>query len=167
MKLRLTYSNIVSTLALFAALTTGTAVASGMIDGRTIKNNSIPASKLMNNSVTSAKIKNGQVVALDVRQGSLTPTVFNSATQQKIASLDGDSSQGGTRCSDGSDLSKCSLVDVVPSGVGLPCRFLEGALPNGVWEQYGTMWLCAIRTSDGATTTSPAKAGQYSGAVNA
>lgn len=93
----LSYANVMSTLALFAALTTGTAVASGVIDGRTIKNHSIPASKLMNNSITSNKIRNGQVRSIDignkqitsadVKNGALTTTLLAPTTQRQLASL--------------------------------------------------------------------------------
>ncbi len=163
----LSYANCCATLALFIAVSTGGAFAASQIDGRTIKKNSIPASALMNNSVTSAKIKNGQIIAADVKRGSLPPAVLTKATQEKIASLDGDPSQGGTKCPDGSDLSKCSLVDVVPSGVGQPCRDL-GSQKVGVWKDANGLWLCTIDLGNGVTSTvGPALAGKLSGAVNA
>lgn len=157
-----TYANVCATLALFVAVSTGGAYAASQIDGRTIKPNSIPATALMNNSVTSAKIKNGQVVALDVKKGALTPAVFNAATQKQLASVGG----GAGVCNDGTT-NECAREDVVPTGVGQPCHAL-GQPEQGVWSEPATgFWLCSIDKGNGVTSTSaPAKAGQYSGAVN-
>lgn len=111
-----TYANVVATLALFVAVSTGGAVASGWIDGRTIKPNSIPGNRIMNNSITSAKIKNGQITAADVKKGSLPTTVLDTTTQQQL-----------------------STVGVGPDGehvVGQPCKVTVGGAHQGkigVW----------------------------------
>jgi hypothetical protein len=53
---RLTYANVVATLALFVALG-GSAVAAGVFDGHRIKGRSVPGTKLIRNSVTKNEVK--------------------------------------------------------------------------------------------------------------
>src|SRR5215213_1278846 len=60
MKLRITYANVVSTLALFIVLG-GSAYAATQITGKQIKNNTI----------TSADVKNRSLVARDFKPGQL------------------------------------------------------------------------------------------------
>src|SRR5512133_2554683 len=53
---RLTYANVMSTLAVFIALG-GSSYAAFTIDGSSIKNRSIPARKLRHNALTGREIK--------------------------------------------------------------------------------------------------------------
>jgi hypothetical protein len=53
---RLTYANVVATIALFVALG-GSAVAAGVFDGHRIKGRSVPGTKLIRNSVTKNEVK--------------------------------------------------------------------------------------------------------------
>ena len=53
---RLTYANVVATIALFAALG-GSAVAAGVFDGHRIKGRTVPGTKLIRNSVTKNEVK--------------------------------------------------------------------------------------------------------------
>ena len=53
---RLTYANVVATIALFAALG-GSAVAAGVFDGHRIKGRSVPGTKLIRNSLTKNEVK--------------------------------------------------------------------------------------------------------------
>lgn len=171
----MTYANVCATLALFVAVSSGTAVAARggvWIDGRTIKPNSIPTRAYMNNSVTSAKLKNGQVrsidignkqiTAADVKNGSLGTNVLTPTTQRTLASVT------GTGVCDGAANGECSPVDVVPSGVGGACRAL-GDTMIGKWERYDDgVWACQHRTDSGGTYLgNPAKAGALNGAINA
>src|SRR5689334_15108709 len=63
---RLTYANVVATLALFVALGGG-AYAAGVIP-----RNSVGPRQLRRNSVTSAKIKNGAVTTNKLKDGAVT-----------------------------------------------------------------------------------------------
>jgi hypothetical protein len=53
---KLTYANVMSTVAVFLALG-GSVYAAGKLDGTQIKPNSIPGNRLKRNSVTGARIK--------------------------------------------------------------------------------------------------------------
>lgn len=66
MRSRLSYANVVSTLALVVAVTGGgTAVAAGL------RKNSVTTASIQNNAVTSAKVKNGTIGGADVKDRSL------------------------------------------------------------------------------------------------
>jgi hypothetical protein len=53
---RITYANVVATIALFVALG-GSAIAAGVFDGHRIKGRTIPGTKLIRNSVTRNEVK--------------------------------------------------------------------------------------------------------------
>ena len=70
---RLTYSNVMATIAVFVALGgTSYAVATGSIDSREIKNNTVRSKDIRNNSVTSRDLRNNSASGSDVRNDSLT-----------------------------------------------------------------------------------------------
>ena len=54
---RLTYANVVATLALFLALTGGAVWAANKINGKQIKKNSIPGNRIKKKSLTNNQIK--------------------------------------------------------------------------------------------------------------
>jgi hypothetical protein len=56
LRTRLTYANVVATLALFVALG-GSAVAAGVFDGHRIKGRSVPGTKLIRNSLTKNEVR--------------------------------------------------------------------------------------------------------------
>lgn len=57
---RLTYANVVATLALFVALG-GSAVAASLISGKSIKPRSIPGNRLKNHTVTGQQVNLGKL----------------------------------------------------------------------------------------------------------
>lgn len=93
---RLTYANVVSTLALVVALGGGgAAVAAGLaknsVGSPQIKNGQVTAADLAGNSVTSAKIKDGQVTGKDVKESSLaTVPSANRAMNLMSATVESD-----------------------------------------------------------------------------
>ncbi|MBX5441219.1 MAG: hypothetical protein IRZ32_06785 [Solirubrobacteraceae bacterium] len=68
---RLTYANVASSLALFLAVSGGTAIAAATIGTKDIKNGAVTTSKIANGAVTGAKVKNGSLTAADFAPGSL------------------------------------------------------------------------------------------------
>jgi hypothetical protein len=87
---RLTYANVVATLALFIALAGGTAVAAGHL----LPKGSVGTRQLKNGAVTGAKIKNGTVTASKIAAGSLgTVTKVSEANHATSA---GDATHAGT-----------------------------------------------------------------------
>jgi hypothetical protein len=82
---RLTYANVVSSIALFFVLTGATAIAANQLGKNSVgknqlKANSVTAAKLKKNAVTTAKIKNAAVTGAKVKDGSITGTEINAAT---------------------------------------------------------------------------------------
>jgi hypothetical protein len=71
---RLTYANVIATLALFIAL------GGGAIAASTLGKNSVGPKQLKKNSVTTPKVKNKAITAAKVKPGTLTGTQINSAT---------------------------------------------------------------------------------------
>lgn len=72
MRPRLTYSGVVSTLALFIAVSTGGAYAKAtLIDGKSLKNNSVSSAKITNNSIASADLKNGSITVADLSKATV------------------------------------------------------------------------------------------------
>jgi hypothetical protein len=75
MRGRLTYANIVGTLALVLAIAGGTAAAlpgKGSVQANDLRKNSVKAIAIAKNAVGSAEIKDGAVKSPDVADGSLT-----------------------------------------------------------------------------------------------
>ncbi len=71
---RLSYSNVMATVAVFIALGGSTYAATQL------KKNSVGPKQLKKNSITTAKIKNQAVTAAKVRKGTLTGTQINAST---------------------------------------------------------------------------------------
>jgi hypothetical protein len=68
----LSYANVVATIALFFAVSTGGAYAAQQWTGANIKNGTLTGADVKNKSLTGADIKDGRVASVDVTDGSLT-----------------------------------------------------------------------------------------------
>ena len=87
---RLTYANVMSSIAVFLVLGGASAYAAKKIGSNQIKGNSITTGKIKKNavttgkikknSITTAKVKNGAMDGSKVKDGSLTGSDINSAT---------------------------------------------------------------------------------------
>ncbi len=91
---RVTYANVMSSLAVFLVLGGATAIAAGLgknsvgtkqlkrnaVSTAKIKRNAITTAKIKNNAITTAKIKNNAVNGNKVKNGSLTGTDINAAS---------------------------------------------------------------------------------------
>lgn len=87
-KKRLTYANVMSSIAVFLVLGGATAIAAGQLG-----KNSVGSKQLKKNAVTTAKIKNGAVTGAKVKPGSLTAANF--AAGQLPAGPKGDKGAPG------------------------------------------------------------------------
>lgn len=67
---RLTYANLVATLALFAALG-GTSYAAIKITGKNVKNGSLTGADVKNSSLTSTDLKDRSLLSKDFKAGQL------------------------------------------------------------------------------------------------
>jgi hypothetical protein len=77
---RLTYANVMSTLAVVLALGGATAFAASKIGTRQIRSGAVKTGKLAREAVTTGKIKNGAVTGAKVKDGSLTGADINLGT---------------------------------------------------------------------------------------
>lgn len=68
---RLTYANVVATLALFLALSGGVVWAAGKVGSKNLKANAVTAGKIKRNAVTNAKIRGNAVTAAKIKDGAV------------------------------------------------------------------------------------------------
>lgn len=104
---KLSYANVMSTLAVFLMLAGGTAVAAGL--GK----NSVNSRTVKNSSLTGADLKNGSASGVDVADGSLGAAKFPAASLN--ASDVADGSLKGADVRDGA----ASAVKIANGTVGL------------------------------------------------
>ncbi len=80
---RLTYANVMSSIAVFLVLGGATAFAAGLaknsVGSKQLKKNAVTTAKIKKNAVTTAKIKNGAVTGAKLNVGSI-PTVPSAAS---------------------------------------------------------------------------------------
>jgi hypothetical protein len=97
-KKRLTYANVMSSIAVFLVLGGATAIAAGLaknsVGPKQLKKNAVTTAKLKNNAVTTAKIRNGAITGAKVNAGSLG-TVPN-ANHANTAGSAGTANSAGT-----------------------------------------------------------------------
>jgi hypothetical protein len=77
---RLTYANVMSSIAVFLILGGATAFAAAKIGASQLKANSVKTGKIVKEAVTTSKIKNGAVNGAKVLDGSLTGSDINLST---------------------------------------------------------------------------------------
>ncbi|MGV1050197.1 MAG: hypothetical protein ACOYD4_16915 [Solirubrobacterales bacterium] len=86
---RLTYANVIATLALFLALSGGVVWASGRISGGRLKPSSVSAGKIKRNAVTATKIRPNAVIATKIRPGAVDFTKLAAGTNLIAAASTG------------------------------------------------------------------------------
>jgi hypothetical protein len=69
---RLSYANVISTLALVIAVGGGSAFAAQKIGSSDIRYHAVTGSKIAKNAVTASKVRNSALSGLDLRDGSVT-----------------------------------------------------------------------------------------------
>jgi len=99
MKPKLTYANVVSTVALFITVTGATAFAASKLPDKSVgefqlRPGAVTAEKLRSNAVTSPKIKSGAVKQGKIANGSIT------AAKMTVGSVEGSSIVGGAITND-------------------------------------------------------------------
>jgi hypothetical protein len=77
---RLTYANVMSSIAVFLVLGGATALAASKIGANNLKANSVLTGKIKKEAVTTSKIKNGAVTGVKVLDGSLSSVDFVAGT---------------------------------------------------------------------------------------
>jgi hypothetical protein len=111
---RLTYANVMATIAVFLVLGGATALAAGLaknsVGSKQLKKNSVTAAKIKKNAVTGAKIKNGTITGTKINLGSLgtVPSATN-ATNAGNANTVGGMHVGKLQFSSGINTAKTSI----------------------------------------------------------
>lgn len=82
---RLTYANVMSSIAVFLVLGGATAVAARKIGTKQIRANAVTTGKIKKNAVTKAKIKNGAVDGSKIADGSVTNAELSPTTNESFA----------------------------------------------------------------------------------
>jgi hypothetical protein len=77
---RITYANVMSSIAVFLVLGGGAAYAAKKIGSNEIKGNSITTGKIKKEAVTASKIKNNSVVTAKIANGAVTGAKLNLGT---------------------------------------------------------------------------------------
>jgi len=95
---RLTYANVMSSIAVFLVLGGATAIAAGLaknsVGPKQLKKNAVTSAKIKNNAVTTAKIKNGAITGAKVNAASLG--VVPNATHANTANTAGSAGNANT-----------------------------------------------------------------------
>jgi hypothetical protein len=128
-KKRLTYANVMSSIAVFLVLGGGAAIAAGQLG-----KNSVGSKQLKRNAVTTAKIKKGAVTGAKVKTGSLKASNF--AAGQLPAGPKGDPgpSFGAFGNSSCGSLGKGFDTCVSTGGVNLPSSGHVLLIASGEWD---------------------------------
>jgi hypothetical protein len=167
---RLTYANVMATIAVFIALG-GSSYAALTVTGKNVKNSSLTGKDLKNNSVTgsdvknlrSGDVKNGSLLAADFKAGQLpagakgdpgTPgsDAFGSLTYREATTTGNPNSYGKVECPTG----------LVPTGGGARANSLGTEIVgSSLYPQTGapTGWEAFIHGADGVVYVMCAKAG--------
>jgi hypothetical protein len=77
---RITYANVMSSIAVFLVLGGGAAYAAKKIGSNEIKGNSITTGKLKKNAVTASKIKSNSITTAKIKNGAVTGSKVNVGT---------------------------------------------------------------------------------------
>ena len=122
---RMTYANVVATIALFVAL--GGASYAAV----TLPKNSVGAPQIKKNAVTGAKVRNSSLTGSDVKDGSLTTKDFRGAVQGPTGPQGpkGDPGTGGRADTAASADDAAKLGGLAPSAFQAAGHVLFGRAP--------------------------------------
>jgi hypothetical protein len=188
---RLTYANVIATLALFLVLSGGVVWAAGKVGSKRLKKNAVTTAKIKRSAVTSAKLKNNAVITPKLKGGAVStaklaegavsfaklapgasvlasasggPVVVNSVNSAIPIPLAGTS--GFTPATGVTD-----LVNVEARGINLarggaePCTVVVQPLVNGQLSHIGAGFLELTAAPSGASEFSPVSLSSASGPV--
>jgi hypothetical protein len=116
---RLTYANVMSSIAVFLVIGGATAFAAlgkNTVGTKQLKSNAVTAAKIKNNAVTTNKIKKSAVNGAKVKDGSLTGADINLGTLGTVPSAANANTVGGN---------SVVLINYQASPVGAPTQILN------------------------------------------
>ena len=147
---RLTYSNVIATLAIFIALGgisyAATNLSKNSVGTKQIKNNAVTAKKIKKNAVTSKKIKKNAVTSSKIKNNAVTTAKITdqSITEGKLdpdllASIDEEAKQKVLNA-DGSVLGEYAGTFPFVGGIAIFQVIVDG----GLYTYYGSGQLIPI-----------------------
>jgi len=119
---RLTYANVMSSIAVFLVLGGATAFAAGLaknsVGSKQLKKNAVTSAKIKNNAVTTAKIQNGAISGAKINLGSLgtVPSASHAGSADSANTAGNADTVGGLRIvkfalNGGDNISKRQILD--------------------------------------------------------
>lgn len=99
---KLTYANVMSSIAVFLVLGGGAAYAAKKIGSNQLKPNSVTTAKIKKNAVTTAKIKNNAVTTAKIKNDAVTGAKVNESTLGTVPSAENANSLTGYKPVSGS-----------------------------------------------------------------
>jgi len=131
---RLTYSNVIATLAIFIALGgisyAATNLSKNSVGTKQIKNNAVTSKKIKKNAVTAKKIEKNAVTTAKIKGKSITEGKLD---PDLLASIDEEAKQKVLNA-DGSVLGE--YAGTVPFGAGI--AIFEVVIDGGLYTYYGS-----------------------------
>ena len=128
MRPKLTYANVMATIAVFIAL--GGASYAAL----KLPKNSVGAKQLKKNAVTTAKIKKEAVTAAKVRKGTLTGTQINASTLGTVPNAANAQALGGQSASQISEAAKIRCPSGTIPSAGVCFEATERKPPTNLLE---------------------------------
>jgi hypothetical protein len=92
---KLTYANVIATLALFLALSGGVVWAANKIGAKQLKANSVTTAKIKKNAVTAKKIKSGAITNTKLADGAVSFAKLATGTNVIASATGGPVAVGG------------------------------------------------------------------------
>jgi hypothetical protein len=134
LRARMTYANVVSSLALFLVVSGGTALAAATITGDDIVDESITGVDIQNSSLESGDVANGSLTGLDVSDGSIASADVVNSSLTGTDVMDGSilTSDIGNTTIIGADVANSTLsggkiADGTITGADVAVNSLSGA----------------------------------------
>lgn len=147
---RVTYANVMATIAVFLALGGATAVAASKLGKNTVgtkqlKKNSVTTAKLKKNAVTEKKVRNGAITTAKIKDGAVTGAKVQTATLGTVpsaATFNGYSRRGIVRVAE-SPAGEAAAPEVPLLSAGAFSVYAKCFTDGGV-----TVGVLYIRTSE-------------------
>lgn len=172
---RLTYANVMSSIAVFLVLGGATALAAGQLGKNTVgsqqlKKNAVTTAKIKKEAVVGAKIKKGAISGIKVTNDSLTGTQINESTLATVPSAISAKTAESAKTADSASIANSLTPPEAVHIVGAPgqppfesgsSNLAEGGLhfaPVGFWKDHdGVVHLQGIANvgKTGSSTITP------------
>ncbi len=110
---RITYANVMSSIAVFLVLGGGAAYAAKKIGSNEIKGNSITTGKIKKEAVSASKLKKNSVTTAKIANGAVTGSKVNLSTLGKVPSAvnaDTATNAANANAVDGLHMAKISFI---------------------------------------------------------